>query len=88
MRKLEKLSSNFLKGFYDMINKISEEYNIGICLLRIIASFIVVTCHYGEIPEFLRDYRMLAVPCFMFIAFLLWGGNQMFSKCYLEEQYK
>lgn len=55
--------------------------NIGICLLRILGSFVVVSCHYGKVPEVFAPYRSLAVPCFMMLSFYFFGkaiaGNKI-----------
>lgn len=55
-----------------MSNKIeNKNYNIGICLLRLLMSFIVVSCHYyaGNIV-IISLMKNLAVPVFMLIAFM------------------
>ena len=49
------------------MKKSTFSINYGISLLKIIMSFIVVTCHFGN--GFTRELRNLAVPIFMFIAF-------------------
>lgn len=64
------------------------ERKYGISYLKIILSFLIVTCHFYEVEnvDLIVRLRIAAVPCFMLISFYLTAD--MFKNLEYERVFK